>query len=179
MSNITSTRGFIVALTLVAGIGLASCGSGDDGAADAPADSSLEMTSDEVSVTNQWARTSAMATTMGAVYLDVTASAGDELVGVAVDESVAVAAELHETVTEGGHSMSGDTTMPDGGMKMQRIDKLDIPAGETISLEPGGYHIMLVDLVAPLETGTSFSLTLSFATAGDVTVEVPVLDEAP
>ena len=192
MKNIRTARGLLASLALVAGASLAACGSSNDLTGNSSSDtSSLAMSSDEVSVTKQWARTSAMASTMGAVYLDIVASAGDELVGVNVDPSVAAAAEIHQTVMSddhsmssdttmmGGSSMSSDTTMMSGEMKMQQIETLAVPLGETVSLKPGGYHIMLVDLVQPLETGSSFALTLTFATAGDVTIEVPVRDEAP
>jgi len=46
-------------------------------------------------------------------------------------------------------------------------------------LEPIGSHLMLVDLVAPLTAGATFDVTLRFATAGDVEVEVDVRDSAP
>jgi len=192
MTTTRHLRHLAAALTLAAGLGLASCGSSGDSAQDTTQDTTLSMTGDEVSVSGQWARTSAMATTMGAVYLDIVATAGDTLTGVKVDPAVAAAAEIHETVMVGDHSMSTDTTMAGGSsmstettmamsgeMKMQKIDSLRIPAGETFSLEPGGHHIMLIDLVEPLETGSTFPVTLSFETAGDVTVDVPVRDEAP
>ena len=62
---------------------------------------------------------------------------------------------------------------------MRPIDGLDLPAGTAVVLEPGGYHVMLLDLVAPLELGTEISLTLTFEQAGEQTVSVPVLAEAP
>jgi copper(I)-binding protein len=38
-------------------------------------------------------------------------------------------------------------------MKMRAIPKLDLPAGQTVELKPGGYHVMLIDLKAPLKKG--------------------------
>lgn len=76
--------------------------------------------------------------------------------------------------------MGSDTTMAMGGeMTMREVDHVDLMAGEPLELAPGGYHIMIIDLVAPLEVGNSISITLSFETAGDIVVDVPVLDEAP
>ena len=66
-----------------------------------------------------------------------------------------------------------------GEMVMQEVDSIAIPAGETVELKPGGYHIMLIDLAAPLEIGQEFDIVLTFANAGDVTVTVVVADEAP
>ena len=65
-------------------------------------------------------------------------------------------------------------------MTMQEMaDGLPLPGGETVSLEPGGYHIMLLDLVEPLEIDQEFELTLDFENADDVTVTVTVAETAP
>jgi copper(I)-binding protein len=59
-------------------------------------------------------------------------------------------------------------------MKMRQIDRLALPAGKTVQLSPGGYHLMLLGLKAPLKAGDSFPLTLKFEKAGEVTVKVRV-----
>ena len=64
-------------------------------------------------------------------------------------------------------------------MSMRHISAVVLPAGETVTFEPGGLHVMLVDLAGPLESGSSFDLTLTFATAAPETVTVDVRDEAP
>jgi copper(I)-binding protein len=80
----------------------------------------------------------------------------------------------------GGSSDTTDTTMAGmGQMTMRPIDSLELPAGEAVTLEPGGYHIMLIDLVAPLETGQEIEVTLTFENAGERTITVPVQDDAP
>ena len=66
-----------------------------------------------------------------------------------------------------------------GAMVMQQIMSLDLPAGETVELKPGGYHVMLIDLPAPLEIGQTFDVTLDFETAPDQVVTVEVRDDAP
>jgi copper(I)-binding protein len=53
-------------------------------------------------------------------------------------------------------------------------DGLEIPAGETVVLEPGAYHLMLIDLKQDIVAGSTLDLTLTFQHAGDVTVTVPV-----
>ncbi len=57
------------------------------------------------------------------------------------------------------------------------VDGIDIAAGATVSLQPGGYHLMLTGLKSPLTAGMHFPLTLTFAKAGRVTVDAVV--EAP
>lgn len=62
---------------------------------------------------------------------------------------------------------------------MRPVSSIALPAGETVMLMPGGYHIMLLDLVTPLEVGQTFDVTLTFANAGSKVVTVEVRDEAP
>jgi hypothetical protein len=59
-------------------------------------------------------------------------------------------------------------------MKMRPITGLDIPAGQPVTLKPGGEHIMLMGLNQPLHEGQSFPLTLDFEKAGPRTVTVTV-----
>ena len=119
-------------------------------------------------VDGAWARTSPMESTVGAAYMNITASADDALVGASVDMSVAMMTQVHET-----------TTAADGTMGMQEIASIPMVAGTPLVLEPGGYHVMIMELVAPLEVGTSFTVTLTFESGATTTVEVPVLNEAP
>ena len=150
---------------------------------------------DPITIEGQWARTSPAMASMGAAYMSISASEGDQLVGVSVPASVAARAEIHEMVSadmamndsmdmsasgDMDHSMDDDEMAMDmGAMVMQQIMALDLPAGETVSLEPGGYHVMLIDLAEPLVEGESFEVTLDFAEAEDLTVEVVVRTEAP
>jgi hypothetical protein len=119
-------------------------------------------------VDGAWARTSPMESTVGAAYMNITASADDALVGASVDMSVAMMTQVHET-----------TTAADGSMGLQEIASIPMVAGTPLVLEPGGYHIMIMELVAPLKVGTSFTVTLTFESGATTTVEVPVLNEAP
>jgi copper(I)-binding protein len=73
--------------------------------------------------------------------------------------------------------MSGDM---DGAMVMRELaDGLTLEGGETVSFEPGGYHVMLLDLAAPLAVGDEIELTLDFAEAGATTLTVEVAASAP
>lgn len=82
---------------------------------------------------------------------------------VSAESDIAAAVEIHEMA------------MSDGTMTMSPLpDGLEIPAGETVILEPGGYHIMFIGLTRDLKAGDAFELTLTFEAAGDLEVTVPI-----
>lgn len=81
---------------------------------------------------------------------------------------------------DGSSDMGDMGDMGDGQMRMQELaDGLALNGGETVSFEPGSYHVMLLGLVAPLVDGEQFDLTLEFANADDVKVTVEVAESAP
>jgi periplasmic copper chaperone A len=178
-----STR--LVPLLLAAALVLAACGGDGDG---------------ELQVLDARSRMSPMMAGVGAVYLDIanTAEVADALTGARVDPSVAGRVELHETfdadAEDGGamdddamdHDAEDDGMAGDGGMDagdgfammgMREIERLEVPAGATVRLVPGSYHLMLLDLAEDLVPGTEFDLTLEFAEAGEVTVTVEVRED--
>ena len=181
-----------VGLTMLAAL----AGCGDDDESDAAGTGAPAVAA--VEVDGAWARTSPAMTTAGAIYLTLTSAEGDRLLAAAVPTTVAAKTEIHETVAAEGGGMTDTTAMSDttamanttamagttamGGMEemtMRPIDGLDLPAGTAVVLEPGGHHVMLLDLVGPLELGSEIPLTLTFEQAGEQTVSVPVLAEAP
>jgi copper(I)-binding protein len=64
-----------------------------------------------------------------------------------------------------------DSPMSGSMMGMREIESLELPAGEEVSLEPGGYHVMLFDLVKPIEAGDTIPVTLTFEKAGEIEVQ--------
>lgn len=76
--------------------------------------------------------------------------------------AVADAVELHNHVNEGGV------------MKMRPVEKIDLPAGKTVALKPGSFHIMLIGLKKPLKVGEAVELTLSFEEGTTLTTSAPV-----
>jgi copper(I)-binding protein len=72
--------------------------------------------------------------------------------------------EIHEMKTQ------------DGMMSMSRVDSVAIPAGATLSLQPGGFHLMLIDLTRDLRTGDVVPMTLQFDNGSTLTLELPVID---
>jgi copper(I)-binding protein len=99
-------------------------------------------------------------------YLTLTASGDDRLISVATP--AAASAEIHEMSTEGGIMKMGEMT---GG--------LPLPAGEAVSLAPGGNHVMLMGLTTPLSAGDTVSLTLTFEHAAAYGVRATVGQPAP
>jgi copper(I)-binding protein len=84
-----------------------------------------------------------------------------------------------EATDEEATDEEGDAPM-DMAMTMRELpDGLELPAGEAVNLEPGGYHIMLLQLAEPLVAGETFDLTLNFETAGTQVVTVEILENAP
>lgn len=180
-----------VAATLLVAVGLSlsACG-GDDAST---AEDRMETSSGSaIEITGAWARTSPAMATMGAAYMTIMSMDDDRLVAAAVDSSIADHAEVHEVVMaessdmsssmdHSGMDMGSDTTMAmsSGEMVMREVDGVDIEAGEMLMLKPGGYHVMIIDLAAPLEIGQTFDVTLTFDKAGDVVVPVEVRDDAP
>jgi copper(I)-binding protein len=74
---------------------------------------------------------------------------------------------LHET-----------TLSTDGVARMGHVPALEIPPGGAATLTPGGHHLMLMDLAAPLREGETVALILRFRSGAEVTVAAPVLGPA-
>lgn len=107
----------------------------------------------------------------------------DEMAGEMSDEmSDEMSGEMGDDAHGGADAeMSGemDDQMSGGMMMMREVDGVALPAGERVVFEPGGYHLMLIGLAAPLEVGTTFDIELEFATAAPMTVTFEVRDDAP
>ena len=122
-----------------------------------------------VKVEAAWARATVQGQLGSGAYMNLTASTGMQLVGVSTPS--AAVAEVHEM------KMEGDI------MKMRAVPALDLPAGKTVQLKPGGYHLMLMELKQPLAKGSTMPLTLHLKDAQGVesrqAVLVPVMTAAP
>lgn len=182
-------RRTVIGLVAAGALALGAC-SNDSDTADTVATSAPSA---GVTVERAWARTSPAGTTMGAAYMDITSTVNDTLVGVGVDQNIARVAEMHEMAPaepelgDGmGDGMAGDMDSDMGGdmggmgeMVMRQVESIDLPAGTKVSLAPGGYHVMLIDLVKPLTAGQTFDLTLEFGSGNTSKVVVTVSDIAP
>ena len=120
----------------------------------------------DITIDVPFARASAGSVKTGAAFMVVKNSGATDDALVGAKSPVAARAELHT------HIQDGDV------MRMRQVSSIDVPAGGTVSLQPGGLHIMLIDLKEPLRPGETFPLTLTFAKAGTVAVYVPVKSPA-
>lgn len=118
---------------------------------------------------NAWARASVAGQKATGAFMRLSASSATRLVR--AESPAAGVTEIHEM------KMEGDV------MKMRAIAGLDLPAGKAVELKPGGYHVMLMDLKAPLAQGTQVPLTLVFQDAqgaqSQLSLQVPVQAKMP
>jgi len=135
---------------------LAACGQAPDRAETAPAAS-------RIAVSHGWSRETAPGQDAGGAFLTIVneGTVPDRLLG-----GTAPAAQDVQIHT---------VDMTGGVMRMRQLAKgLEIPAGGTVTLAPGGNHIMLMGLKRPLAQGETVPLTLEFEKAGDIGVELTV-----
>jgi copper(I)-binding protein len=90
------------------------------------------------------------------------------LVGASVSTDIAAMTQVHETLMNA-----------DGTMGMQEIASVPMTSNTPLALAPGGYHIMLMQLVKPLAVGEIVSVTLTFASGETTIVDAVVSEEAP
>jgi copper(I)-binding protein len=108
----------------------------------------------QVRIDNAWARATVQGQKATGAFMKLTAPQATQLV--AVSSPAAGVAEIHEM------KMDGNV------MKMRALPALDLPAGQTVELRPGGHHLMLMDLKTPLAKDASVALTLTFRDAKGV-----------
>ena len=115
-------------------------------------------------VKDAWIRGTVQGQTATGAFMELTAKAYARLIGVSTP--LTKTAEVH------------NMTMENGVMKMFPVDGIDVPAGKTVRLASGGYHVMLMNLKNPLKAGDKVPLQLTFELADkkretvDLSVEV-------
>ena len=127
------------------------------------------QTTAAVKVEGAWARASVQGQKGTGAFMRLTAPNGARLVR--AESPAAGVTEVHEMKLE------GDV------MKMRAVPALDLPPGKTVELKPGGYHVMLLDLKAPLQKDTVVPLTLVFqdtkGVESQLKLSVPVATTPP
>lgn len=152
-------RNFLAATALGCTLILAACNAAPD--ADAPA--AAETAASIVVITEPWSRETAEGQNAGGAFMTIanTGTAADRLTGGSTP--VAGRVEIHTM------------TMENDVMRMRQLaDGLEVPAGGQVTLKPGSFHVMLMDLKQPLKAGEKVPLTLTFAGAGTVETELDV-----
>lgn len=119
-----------------------------------------ETKAGDLVIEHAWSRASTTANGVAFFTIDNSGKDADKLLS--VSGAIADMVSLHT------HVMDGEV------MRMRAVDAIDIPAGGKAELKPGGLHIMLMGLKAPLKEGQMFPLTLTFQKAGKVEVQVMV-----
>jgi copper(I)-binding protein len=117
----------------------------------------------DIKLNNAWARPT-RGDAPGAVYvtIDNKGAGDDRLVGAFTDH--AAMAMVHQS------------ELVNGVARMRMAGEINVPAGDQVSMVPGGTHLMLEGLRAPLKTGDSFTLVLKFRQSGDKRVKVNVVE---
>lgn len=123
---------------------------------------SLAASAAEVSVADPYARAVPPGQPNSAAFMALTNEGKEPRALVAARSDAAEVVELHTHIME------------DGMMKMRRIERIDLPAGETVALKPGGLHIMLIGLEHTLAPGEDVGLTLVFDDGDETSVTAPV-----
>lgn len=113
----------------------------------------------DVTIDNPWVRATAMNAKATGAFMNLTSTTGGTLLS--AKSPVTPVVEVHEMAMDGGV------------MKMRQIPKLPLPAKQAVELKPGSYHIMLMDLKAPIKAGDKVPLTLTVEEGGkQKTIEV-------
>jgi len=117
-----------------------------------------------VQVENAWARATVAGQQASGAFMRITAREALRLTG--AETPLAGASEIHEM------KMDGEV------MRMRAIEALELPAGQSVELKPGGHHVMLMQLKQALDAGTQIPLTLIFHNAqgseSRLSLQVPV-----
>ena len=105
-----------------------------------------QLASAQTTVKDPWVRGTVPQQQATGAFMQITSAQGGKLVS--ASSPVAGVVEIHEMAMDGNV------------MKMRAIPGLDLPAGKTVDLKPGGYHVMLMSLKQPLKDGETVPLTL-------------------
>lgn len=132
-----------------------------------PALSHDTFTAGTIAISDAYSRATPPNAPVGGAYMTITNSGAEDDVLLSAATPVAASPQLHQM------SMDGDV------MKMDDLPEgLVIPAGQSVTLEPGGLHIMLTGLLQPLVRNETVPLTLTFAKAGTIEVTLTVAGPA-
>ena len=122
----------------------------------------VESVAQGIVISDAWARPTMTPGQPGGAYLTVVNNTDQD------DRMIAVAS------SRAGRTMMHDNVHVDGVVRMVMMENVAIPAGGRVAFVPGGKHIMLFGLDAPLQAGQEVPLTLTFEHAGDIAITATV-----
>jgi copper(I)-binding protein len=109
-----------------------------------------------------WSRSTPAGMSMGVAYLSITNKGTEAEVLTGASSPNAASVQFHQT------------TISEGMARMRPLTEITVAPGATVRIEPGGLHLMLIDLKTPLAAGTRVPLTLEFRRAGSITVQLVI-----
>lgn len=117
-----------------------------------------------IEITDAYAFATMPGALTGAAFMQIKniSDVDDALIG--VESNIAAINEIHQNMID----------PDDGTMMMRKVNKIDVAAGQGVTLEPKGYHVMFIKMTEPLTLGETLPLTLIFEKAGAVSVEVKI-----
>ena len=104
----------------------------------------------EIHASQAWSRFTAPSVPTGVVFMQLHNSGPNADALVSASSPVAKKVEIHNHIND------------KGVMRMRQVAKVDVPAGQSVSLQPGGYHVMLIGLKKPLKLNDTFPVTLKY-----------------
>tara|TARA_R100001143_G_C3361215_1_gene136147 strand:+ start:757 stop:1239 length:483 start_codon:yes stop_codon:yes gene_type:complete len=128
--------------------------------------SQFELPDSGIEITDAWARPGRI-NGVSAIYMNVLNGSAEPDTLISLSSSIAGLVELHETYE-----------LADDMMGMREAENPVFPGRGVVSMQPGGFHIMLMQLNQPLNVGDEVHLVLKFALAGDISVPVPVQSQS-
>jgi len=149
----------VIALGAAAALALAGCATATPEQGAEPA-----VAGQSVTITDAWVK--AADEGMSAAFGDLANTGDSDVTLVSVTSPASTSMQLHETVDDGSGSM----------VMQEKEGGFTIPAGGALTLEPGGNHLMLMDLTAPIVAGDEIEFTLTFSDGSDYTFTAPAKD---
>lgn len=123
---------------------------------------STQLSASQLSVEDQYIRATPPNSTNSAAFMVIKNAHNKDIKLLAAGSEIAARVELHQHVME------------EGLMKMRQVEEIIIKAGGSVTLQPGGYHVMFLNLKQPLKEGQSVTLSLSFDNGQQLTFDAPV-----
>ncbi|HVG35503.1 MAG TPA: copper chaperone PCu(A)C [Pyrinomonadaceae bacterium] len=128
----------------------------------APVFDAAQVSADKVVIREAWIQEMPPSQKITAAFMLIENHNAAEISLLSASTDAARVVELHEMLVE------------EGMMRMRKVDAINVPAGGVVKLEPGGYHLMVIDLNRELKAGAQVRVTLQFSNRIEKTINVPV-----
>ena len=128
----------------------------------APHFDAAQIDADKIVIREAWIQEGPPSQKITAAFMLIENHNAAEISLLSASTDAARVVELHEMLIE------------EGMMRMRKVDAIKVPAGGVVKLEPGGYHLMVIDLNRELKAGAEVRVTLRFSNRVEKTINVPV-----